>query len=263
VPADRLHKALLLHRLPRDVEEEEGDEADEESARVLQLEEHVRRERQEQAGDDLTCATGDRRRPRAVAGEAPDRRAEHAAAVERESGKQIEDRDLQVHLPEHLRDRDRGQEPRRPQQRVRQLSRSAERSARDHEARRRPGDRHEELTLRARRLLREGGDSAEQEQGDRRHRQAEASRDDRVRELVRDDRREEQERGDRTRDERLRLGCREHRRELLLREAIREVEEDQEPREMHPHVDPEEACDTERARHTPSIAAILEREMNA
>src|SRR5207244_13618491 len=114
-------------------------------------------------GDKLTRAAGDRRRARAIAGEAPDRGAQHASTIERESGQQVEDRDLQVHLTEHLRDGDRGQEPWSAEQRVRELRGAAKRCAGDDQARRGTGHGHEELALRARRLLRERRKASGQE----------------------------------------------------------------------------------------------------
>ena len=126
---------------------------------------------------------GDVGRRAQVALALPQRRAQHAPAVERERRREVEDGHREIDQRHRLGNADDGQWPASAARR--RLDEPEH--VRQQEARDRPGDRHQELGLRTRRFLLHLGDAAEQEQRDAAYLHAVVARDHRVRELVKHD----------------------------------------------------------------------------
>ncbi len=168
----RLHHRLLGLAGGADVDEE-GD-ADEDDVELQQA------EQPEQQREALADLGGDLRRPgvRPVPGE---QRAEHAAAVHRERGQEVEARQRDVHQREVADD-----EPRRRQaRRDREVADPADDPEGDADDR--PGDGDGQLLAPGLGHLAELGDAAEDPERDRLDRVAEAHRHQRVAQLVEDD----------------------------------------------------------------------------
>lgn len=134
--------------------------------------------------------------------------AEESPSVEREARHEVEQRKHDVERPEPQEDRRDGAGRAHDLLRIeldaampcRELEADVARDHTDDRARERADGRHEELGLRARRLVVHVRHSAEDEQGDAGHVHADRAPDDGMRELVDEDRHEE-EHGRRERDD--------------------------------------------------------------
>src|SRR6185312_11213055 len=203
----------------------------------------------------------DRRRPERrlaeIARRRPNQRAKDASAVERKSRDEVEHADDDVDRAEPEKERRQRPERRDGAEHVtapRDLCRNEERSDHRHrdaerDARQWPDDRDEELGLRRRRLVRDVGHTAEEEEPDLTNLYVERSRDERVRELVREHGAEKQNR----RRDRERHALAERPVGMPRRKDRREVpadeEEDHDPAQVEHDLNPEEPSDADPASH--------------